>query len=184
MAKTIANITLGSGDLYLNDIDVGYLKGDVEFSYVREKLDFKPSGSLGPVVQFVIGENAQLKASAAEFNVANLKLAMGVTDAITSFSGNPSYNPASYEVDGAEVYDAITFGGSTTVDGSVALRFEHVRANSTKKIVVILYTAVSLSDLTLAFQEEDILMTDIVFRGLNDETRPDGDQIGMILEQE
>ena len=184
MARDVTNITLGGGRLYLNDIEVGFLKGDVEFSYVREKLDFKPSGSLGPVAQFVIGEHAQLKASAAEFKASNLRLAMGVTDSIASFSGAPSYNPASYEPAGTEVYDALKFGGSTTIDDSIALRFEHTRANSTKKIVVILYTAVSLSDLSLAFKEEDVLLTDVVFRGLNDETRPAGDQIGMVLEEE
>ena len=82
MTRTAGNITLGSGRLYINDVEVGFLKGDVEFVYQREKLDFKPSGALGPVIQHVIGENAELRASEAEFTVANLRLAMGIEAAL------------------------------------------------------------------------------------------------------
>jgi len=183
MARDVGNIILGTGRLWINDVEVGYLSGDVEFSYAREKLDFKPSGVLGPVAQFVIGENAELKASLAEFKLANLKLAMGVTTAINSFSGAPSYNPASF--DGTtKIHDYLTFGGSTAVDETLALRFEHIRPNSTKKVVVILYSAVSLSDFALAFHETDFNLSNVTFRGLANDARPVGDQIGMVIEQE
>jgi len=182
MAKDVSKITLGTGDLYINDIDVGYLKGDVEFHYVREKLDFKPSGSLGPVASFVIGETAELRASEAEFKLENLKLALGIEEDLSSFSGDPSYNPASYDA-GDGVHKSLTFGGSTAIDDSLAIRFEHIRPETGKKVVVILYTAVSLSDLTLAFHEADFNLTDIAFRGMADTSRPKGDQIGMLLEE-
>ena len=182
MADT-TKLILGTGDLYINDINVGYLKGDVEFQYTREKLDFKPSGTLGPVAQFVISEMAELRASQAEFSVVNLKRAMGVTESISSWTGSPSYNPASFVGDITKVYDGVKFGGSTTVDDTLAIRFEHIRPNSTKKIVVILYTAISLSDLTLGFHEEDFNLVDVAFRGLADDSRSAGDQIGMVIEQ-
>jgi len=182
MARNTDNIILGSGRLWINDIEVGYLSGDVEFRYTREKLDFKPSGSLGPVAQFVVGENAELRASLAEFKLANLKLAMGVTTSVGSFSGAPSYNPASFDST-VKTFDYLTFGGSTTVDETLAIRFEHVRPNTTKKIVVILYSAVSLSDIGLAFHEEDFKLLDVDFRGLANDACPAGEQIGMVIEQ-
>lgn len=182
MARDTGNIILGTGRLWINDVEVGYLKGDVEFSYVREKLDFKPSGVLGPVTQFVISETAELRASEAEFKLTNLQLAMGVTTSIGSFSGTPSYNPASFDSTD-KTFDYLTFGGSTSVNETLAIRFEHIRPNSTKKIIIILYTAVSLSDLTLAFHDEDFNLLDVAFRGLADDDRAAGDQIGMVIEQ-
>lgn len=182
MGRDVNNIILGTGRLWINDVEVGYLSGDVEFVYTREKLDFKSSGSLGPVAQFVIGENAELRASEAEFKLASLKLALGVTTSVGSFSGAPSYNPASMDST-VKTFDYLTFGGSTTVDATLAIRFEHTRPNTTKKIIIILYTAVSLSDLALAFHEEDFNLVNVAFRGLADDARPAGDQIGMVIEQ-
>lgn len=183
MARDVGKIILGTGRLWINNIEVGYLDGDVEFTYTREKLDFKPSGVLGPVAQFVISENAELRASVAEFKLANLKMALGVTTSIGSFSGNPSYNPASF-VGGASHFDYLKVGGSTTVDEDLAIRFEHIRPNSVKRVVVILYSAVSLSDLGLAFHKEDFNLMNVAFRGLANDARPVGDQIGMVIEQE
>lgn len=184
MARDTSNIILGTGRLWINGTEVGYLKGDVEFSYVREKLDFKPSGVLGPVTQFVISETAELRASEAEFKLTNLQLAMGVTTSISSFSGTPSYNPASFDIDSEDnTFDYLTFGGSTSINDTLAIRFEHIRPNTTKKIIIILYNAVSLSDLTLAFHDEDFNLLDVAFRGLADDDRAAGDQIGMVIEQ-
>ena len=184
MSRDTSNITLGSGRLYINDIEVGYLKGDVEFAYTREKLDFKPSGALAMVDRWIIGEAASLKASIAEFKAANLKLAMGGGGGeINSFTGNPSYNPASFSGSASKTYDYLTFGGGTAVTTDLAIRFEHIRPKSGKLVVIILYKAVSSSDLALAFHDEDFNLTDVVFEGVMDTTRPAGDQMGMVVEQ-
>lgn len=185
MSKDTANITLGTGSLFLNNVEVGHLKGDVEFVYTREKIDFKPSGSTTAQDQWVIAETAELRASIAEFKLSNLRLAMGIGDANSSFTGSPSYNPASFTGDSDKVYDSLTFGGGLTpIDMTVALRFEHIKAKTAKKVVIILYSAVTMSDLTLAFHEEDFNLTNIVFRGKEDLDRPAGDRIGMVIEQE
>lgn len=189
MSRDADKITLGSGRLWINNVEVGYLKGDVEFVYTREKIDFKPSGVLGPVIQHVISENAELRASIAEFDLANIKYALGVTQTIdTSHTGDPSYNPASFSSLASTTYETLTFGGDTSIDDDLAIRFEHIRPSTVadtagKKVVVILYKAVSLSDLTLAFHDEDYNLTNVAFRGLAVATRPAGDQIGMVIEQ-
>ena len=41
--KITENVTVGSADLYVNGIDVGHLKENVDFSYTRDKIAFKPA---------------------------------------------------------------------------------------------------------------------------------------------
>ena len=178
------NLTLGTGVIYINDVDVGFLEGDVEFSYERMRLDFKPSGALGPVKQFIIGERAVLKASQAEFSVAKYKQALGLTDTVdTSWTGDPSYNPASFTAESGSTYSMLKFGGSTTLDNTMAIRFEHTRSGGTKKVVVILYTASAEGLQNLVFKKEELLLTDVEFVGLANTDRTAGDQIGMVLEE-
>jgi len=182
MAKDTEKVSLGSGTLYLNNVDVGHLKGDVEFTYTRGKVEFKPSNMLGIVKQFVITEEATLKASLAELKLANIKLALGVSDSIGSSQSFPEYDPSSFVAPSGASYDVLTFGGSKTVD-EMSLRFEHIRPGTSKKIIIVLYNAVSMSEFTLPFHEEDITLHDLVFKGLSDADRSAGDRIGVIVDQ-
>lgn len=188
MTQSTANITLGTGQIWFDDTEVGYLKGDVEFVYNRDKLDFKPSGATAPVAQFILTETCELRASIAEFKAAHIRMAMGVTQSIsTTTTSNPDYNPASFSSISGQSYNFLRFGGEEVVDFSskLAIRFEHERRgqSSTKKIVIILYAAVCLGDFSMAFHEEDFDLTDIVFTGTPVVSRSAGDQVGMIIEQ-
>jgi hypothetical protein len=179
-----ADITLGSGILYLNNVDVGHLAGPVTLSYHRRKLTLQPSGS-GLTTWRVIG-TAALKAASAEFSAEHLRLALGLASGnVTVVTGCPSYNPASFAPGTSSTsYDTMRFGGDTIDSSTTALRFEHTRPQQNKKIVVVLYTAVAVPRLELGFNEDTILRTDMTFLGLRDETRPAGDQIGMVLEEQ
>ena len=53
MAKDTTRVTLGSGDLYLNNVEVGHLKGDVNLTLEGEFVDFKPANNTGAVKRFV-----------------------------------------------------------------------------------------------------------------------------------
>ncbi len=86
MASDTTQVTLGSGTLYLNAVDVGHLKGDVVLTAEGEFVDFKPANMTGAVKRFVIRESAKLIAALAEIKLANLRLALGVTTAITGSS--------------------------------------------------------------------------------------------------
>jgi hypothetical protein len=178
MAADTDNVTLGSGTLYLNNVDVGHLKGDVELTMRREYLDFKPSNMIGTVKKFVITEEIMLKASSAELDLDNVKLAYGVTTSIATSQGSLSYDPSSFSFDAS--YDTLTIGGSKTIN-EVPLRFEHTRPSGVK-VVVIFYNAASSADLLIPFKESDITLYDISFTGLADEDRSEGDMVGVILE--
>jgi len=183
----VTKVSLGAGDLYVNGVNVGYLKGDVTFEYVRSKLDFRPSNELGPVRRFIIEEGARLKASLAEVDVASMRMAIGATaegmsiDSSTSFpldQGACSYED--FSTTGAS-YDVMKFGGSKTVDDYCVL-FEHIRPNN-QKIIICLYKAVTTQELILPFHETEFNLYDIEFEGLTDSDRDTGDKIGFIAEQ-
>lgn len=180
MSKDTTKVTLGSGDLYLNNVEVGHLKGDVTFEYAGETLDFKPANVLGVVKRFAIKELATLTASLAEVKAANMKLALGITTAVDVESDSVSYDPSSYDFDGSS-WNVVRFGGNRTIS-EISLRFEHTRPDG-KKIILVLYKATSNRKLTLPFKEEDFTLQDLVFTGLNDATRTEGDQIGFVAEE-
>ena len=185
MADT-EKVTLGSGVLVLNSIDVGHLKGTVEFNYELENVEFKPSNELGAVKVFKIREKATLKASLAELDLANLRLAMGITSAqgpIRASTSFPVLSGSGCSVAGAASasFDSMQFGGAKNTD-EMCLRFTHTRPNG-KAFHVILYKAVNMDGFTLPFHEEEVTIYDLTLTGLTDSTREDGDKIGMLIEQ-
>ena len=182
MSKRTDKVTLGSGDLFLNAIEVGHLKGTVEFTFSTERVEFKPGNTLGTVKFFKISEKASLKATLAELRLANVQLALGVSTAIQGSVSFPSYDPSSFSVPSSFVADVLTLGGSKPVV-DVPLRFEHTRPDTGKKFIIILYKAVTDSDLLLPFNEDTVNLSDVTFRGLHDATRAEGDQIGVLIEQ-
>lgn len=182
MASETEQVTLGSGTLYLNNVDVGHLKGDVIFTAEGEFVDFKPGNMTGAVKRFVIRESAKLTASLAEYKATNMRLALGVTTAVDSSSSFPAYDPSSFAAPAGSSYDIVNFGGNKTVS-EVSLRFEHTRAGTTKKIVIIFYQAVSSRLLNMPFHEEEINLSDVEWAALADSTRAEGDQMGFIADE-
>lgn len=174
-------VTLGAGDLYLDNVNVGFLKGNVELTYRRDKVEFKPSNELGVVKEFIVGEGAGLRASVAEFKAANLKLALGIAESIGASQSYPAYDPTSYSPPSSASYDVLKFGGAKTTDEK-ALRFEHTRADG-KTIIVVLYKVLAEPEITVPFSEEDVCMHDMAFKALHDTARSAGDQLGFIAEQ-
>lgn len=182
--KITENVTVGSADLYVNGIDVGHLKENVDFTYTRDKIAFKPANMLGEVKAFAIREMCEIRARSAELKLANIKLALGVTESVNASQTVPSntgVGSCSYTPAAGTSWDNMTFGGSKTID-ELCIRIEHTRSNG-KKFVVILYKAISMTELLIPFAEEDFTLHDLIFRALADATRAEGDQIGIILDQ-
>lgn len=71
------NVSLGNGVLQYNGVDVGFLKGDVQYRYNYSIEDFKtgvPLQLAGSITKEVI---AELTAPIAELSVANIAMALG-----------------------------------------------------------------------------------------------------------
>ena len=180
MAYDVNKVRLGGGDLYLNGVQVGYLSGDVVLSYSRERATFSPSGS-GSQNLISIGR-ASLKASLAEFKADNLRLALGRTGSAATSVGAASYNPASFSFDASTSWQGVTVGGESLSTATMPLLFQHTKEDG-KKVALILYSAASTCQLKLPFGDKSVTTYDIEFVGIPDETRPHGDQVGMLLEE-
>lgn len=149
----------------------------------RTYVGFKPADELSNVVNFRTGENFKVSCTAAELKLANIKLALGVTTAITA-----SYVPTglgsslSFTVNPAnDKWDSLKLGDSKTIHDFV-LKLEHTRYNN-KKVVVVFYKVQCLSNIDYAFKESDISMQTLEFQPLLDTTRTEGDRIGVMYEQ-
>jgi hypothetical protein len=175
-------VTLGAADIWVNGLDVGHIKGNVNFACEREYVEFKPANELSPVKFFRIKESFKITCTAAELRLANLRLAMGVTTAITA-SITPSGLGASlsFTPGAGSKWDSLTFGGSKTID-VFPLKLEHTRPDG-NKVVICLYQAQCLSNIDYAFQEEEISMQTLEFQGLADTSRAIGDRVGVIYGQ-
>jgi len=175
------NLMLGSGELYLNGVNVGYLAGEVQLNYQRKALTFSPSGSSSTNL-ISIGV-ATMRASFAEFSCNSLRLALGKGGSVDISTGQLSYDPSSYSfATNSTSWEGLTIGRESLSSVTVSLRFEHTKDDG-KKIVLILYTTIALSDLKLPFSGDKVTMYDVEFMGCPDESRPEGDQIGIIFEE-
>lgn len=177
-----SRITLGSGDLYLNNIHVGALKGNVSFIYNGTIKKFRSQLSLGAKKVFRIEEESRLIAQIAEIDVNNFKLALGVSDSVLSSQSFPAYDPTSYSVPSGASYDIMKFGGSKTVD-TTSLRFVHQIPGTNKYIIIILYSCYSAAQWTIPFNEQTVTLQKVQFEALIDITRNEGDQMGFIAHQ-
>jgi hypothetical protein len=79
-------LLLGAGDVYINDIFVGNAKGAVEFKYNPGYAYQRPGNSIADVKAERTSEEVTLKMKVCDFKVAQLRRAMGVTEAILSGS--------------------------------------------------------------------------------------------------
>jgi hypothetical protein len=181
MAENVDEVELGTGKLYLNAVDVGYLSGDVTLTSKMEMVDFKPSISLGPVKSFPITELVTFSASSAQLSAASLKLALGTTTAVDTNTSFPADDPSSFTVPASASFNVLTFGGSREVD-EMSLRYEGTRSDGTV-YGVVLYNVKSNKDLTLAFKEKEVILIELAFTAMAVTSRAAGDQIGFYYEQ-
>lgn len=180
--KITENVTVGSANLFINGVDVGHLKETIEFEYVREKLGFKPANMLGEVIAFAITERAEIRARTAELNLTNIRAALGISDTTITASTTLTYNEScSYTPAALSSWDQLTFGGDKS-ENEVCIRVEHTRPNG-KIFIVILYKAISMSELIVPFAEDEFTLHDLHFKALADAARSAGDEMGIILDQ-
>jgi hypothetical protein len=77
-------LLLGLGDIYLNNVLVGQLKGTVSLHYKVGYAYQKPGNMLGDVKGERISEDAELSAEVCDIRPSQLRLALGLNQAIAS----------------------------------------------------------------------------------------------------
>lgn len=79
-------LTLGAGDIYINDVFVGNVKGVVDFKYTPSYAFQRPGNSIVDVKGERTLEECTLGATICDFKVAQLRRAFGINQAILSGS--------------------------------------------------------------------------------------------------
>jgi len=135
--------SFGPGVLYIGapgttpTLDIGGVKGGATFSVKRTKLEVKLGSPKTRVKQYTTEEEATLKVTGIEWNLANLAYALGA--GVTGVSG-------------AE--ETLEFGGDMDVSNR-ALRFVHIAPDGST-IDLHIFKAESLGELELAMKDDDV----------------------------
>jgi hypothetical protein len=186
MAQDRNLTTLGGGEIYLNNVDVGYLNGAVTLISEGEPVDLMPNNQQGPIRRFKASERLRLTASLFQIQAANMRLAMGHSTAVSASQSFPAFDPSSFSPAASSSWDVVNIGGDKSVN-EVSLRFEHQRPkdqNSDEhKVVVVMYSVVSNFNMTIPFDRTEISIGDVEFEALIQPTRAAGDQFGFVAVQ-
>jgi len=75
-------LLLGIGDLYVNDVFVGNLKGSVKFTYNRQYAYQRPGNNVADIRAEVVSEEATLEAEVCDLKVEQLRQAFGINNSV------------------------------------------------------------------------------------------------------
>jgi len=161
----VTNVQLGICDVSFNGVDLGHTIGGVEVSYEPEHHDVMVDKYGNTVVQkYLIGEKLTAKLALAEFTIANLRNAMPQA----TFAGAAN--------------SRITLGaaaGKKATDDAAQLVL-HPRNEGTRRHDVVIYKAYVGSTVVLAHKNDEEKVIEVTFEALLDETRSDGNYLGLI----
>lgn len=164
----ITNVKLGACSVKFNDVDLGHTKGGVTVNYEPEYYDIQVDKYGNSVAEKVlIGESLKVTVPLAESVLSNLEIAMPAA----SESGTPTA-------------DAITLGrvaGERMAQYAAALVI-HPLANeaSDRSEDVVIYKAIVAEAIEMKFANDGERIIEVVFHALIDESKSDGNYLGLI----
>ena len=135
MAKDVESITLGIGDLSIDNDDVGYLGGEVIFTANIEHTDFKVGVPMRTIKRVVLSFDASLKASLAQIDATSIYRVLGV--------GRVSPNG-----------QRITFGDQWALPELTNVKFVHTRPNGETITIVFPKAQIEPGNNELKFSNE------------------------------
>lgn len=161
----IANVQVGVCDVTFNGVDLGHTSGGVEVSYEPEHHDVMVDKFGNTIVQkYLIGEKLTAKLALAEYTIANLRNAIPQG----TFAGAAN--------------SRLTIGaaaGKKATDDAYQLVL-HPRNEGTRRHDVIFYKAYVASAVVLPHKNDEDKLVEVTFEALLDESRSDGNYLGMI----
>lgn len=161
----ITNVEVGVCSVTLNGVDLGHTKGGVEVTYepVYHEVQVDKYGET-TVEMILKGEKWTAKVPLAEYTITNLKNAMPQG----SYAGAGNTR--------------VTFGsnaGKLATEDSYQLVL-HPIAEGTRRHDIVFYKAYAMSQITLNHKIDEEKIIEIEFVALLDETKSDGNYLGMI----
>lgn len=161
----VTNVKVGVCDVTYNGVDLGHTLGGVTVSYEPEykEVTVDAYGNT-PVEKYLIGERLTARVPLAEYTIANLKKAIPQAQ----FAGAADAR--------------ITIGaksGKAATDDAYELVL-HPSREGTRVNDVVLYKAYVDSVVELAHTKEDEKVIEVTFVALVDESKSDGNYLGLI----
>lgn len=161
----VTKVKMGVCDITFNSLDLGHSAGGVEVSYEPEYADIAVDkfGST-PADKILIGEKLTAKVPLAEFTIANLKNAM----------------PAGTFAGAANARMTLGKSAGLRMSSLAAQLVLHPRAEGTRAYDVVLHKAVVTSEVVLNHKLDEQKVIEVTFEALIDETKSDGNYLGLI----
>jgi len=161
----VTNVQVGVCDVSYNGVDLGHTLGGVVVSYEPEYKDVTVDAyGNTPVEKYLIGEKLTAKIPLAEYTVANLRNAMPQA----SFAGAAN----------ARITLGAKAGKSAVADAYQLVL--HPSREGTRRHDVVFYKAYVDSAVELNHTKEDEKIIEVTFVALVDESKSDGNYLGLI----
>jgi hypothetical protein len=161
----ITNVQVGACQVTFNGVDLGHTVGGVEVTYEPVHTDVMVDAYGETVVEkYLRGEKLTAKVPLAEYTIANLRAAMPQTQ----FAGAANAR--------------ITLGakaGKKAKEDSAQLVL-HPLIEGTRRHDIVFHKAYVASSIPLNHNNEDVKTIEVVFEALLDETKSDGNYLGLI----
>ena len=161
----ITNVKVGVCTVSYNGIDLGHTKGGVEVSYEPTHKDVAVDKYGETVVEkYLTGEKFTAKVPLAEFTIANLRNAMPQS----TFAGAANTR---------------ILLGKSAGQAAKAIAYQlvlHPINEGTRKFDIVMHKAYVASQITLNHKVDEEKIIEVVFEALLDETKTDGNYLGLI----
>lgn len=161
----ITKVKMGVCSVTFNGVDLGHTAGGVEATYEPEYSDIKVDKYGNTIADKILtGEKLTAKVPLTEKTIANLKVAMPNA----TFAGAAN--------------SRITLGKSAgqRMSSVAAELVLHPIAEGTRAYDVVIHKAVVTSEIMLSMKVDEQTVTEATFEGLIDETKSDGNYLGLI----
>jgi hypothetical protein len=161
----ITNVQVGVCSVSLGGTDLGHTKGGVEVSYEPVFKDVTVDKYGETVVeQYLIGEKLTAKVPLAEYTIANLRKSMPQSQ----FAGAAN--------------SRITIGavaGKKSLEDALQLVLHPIN-EGTRRHDIVFYKAIVAAQVVLSHKVDEEKVVEVTFTALLDETRSDGNYLGLI----
>lgn len=159
------NVKVGVCSVSVDGVDLGHTKGGVSVSYEPKFKEIMVDLYGETVVEKVlVGQRLIAKVPLAEYTIANLRKAMPQTE----FAGAANAR--------------ITIGhnaGQSGLTDAVQLVL-HPISEGTRRFDTVIYKACASGTVELKFNNDDERVIEVTFEGLVDESKSDGNYLGLI----
>lgn len=159
MARDFQNVTLGGGEFQYDGNSIGFIKGDIVYTYDQETKDFETDVPLKTYGKVIVKSGATMKVPMAELSITNLAMALG------------GLTPVAGTYDGT-VGTQVNLGALLPL-AEKPITFIHTSPVSGKKIVIKIWKASISKGANLSFKEQDWAINDVEFKAIADDSHTD-----------